>query len=721
MNLVGPTKSILLNSNFHSNPSDCNKGFTTALFFHSLHEKNREHRNNIRGIINHQYNQLLKQNGLNEEIPGGENLEVLGMDQTTAMSRPDLYHQAYREVLARFNDHSPISCCLSTANFFDLLQEQNVKHSKNLRGLINQRYNALLIELGQAEFIPGTNLEALGMDQTTKISHPELYFKAYREVMLEKLQLESFMQGLQKWCEQPCPEGKEARVKAKQKIVECYNRKSQTLDLSYMELTSLPAEIGQLVQLKKLDISSNQLQVLPAEIGLLVQLKKLYISGCQLQALPPEIGLLVQLKELYISSNQLQVLPPEIGLLVQLKDLYIADNQLQALPPEIGLLAQLEELYIADNQLQSLPGCLARLSASCQINVEENRLSYEAVQTFQAQIAQAKATNPLFGPTFHFSIFDRTQLSENSSLDEMVGFWITQFQGNFSKENPNYLELPREMFDLSAFAENAFYQPLCDLRVTEQNNLKTFLMRLKKTQDFMQPSTCQTLVLNVAKMLHGACTSAPFREKLCFLLEDALSTCGDRVANAFNMICLQRELLCGNHPDLKTLASLLIGARRIDMIEGIARKIIQERELGDQIETLLFFKVKLKGAFKDGIPLPVATVGMLYPEMSGVEQEDLDTTLEIVLSKTSSEEQILEILLSSEEWQTKVVEENKDEFESIENEAFNKIEELCQDRTLASVEVQNQIDKVNEAKKEATIAKIRDLTMHWIQTIFLAS
>src|SRR5581483_11851346 len=474
MNPVVPTKSILLNSNFHSNPSDCNKGFTTALFFHSLHEKNREHRNNIRGQVNYQYNQLLKQNGLNEEIPGGENLEVLGMDQTTAMSRPDLYHQAYREVLARFNDHSPISCCLSTANFFDLLHEQNVKHSKNLRGLINQRYNVLLAELGQGEFIPGTNLEALGMDQTTKISHPELYFKAYREVMPKMSQLESFMQGLQKWCEQPCPEGKEARVKAKQKIVECYNRKRQTLDLSYMELTSLPAEIGQLVQLKelyiisnqlqalpsqigllvqlkKLDVTSNQLQVLPPEIGLLVQLKKLYIKGNQLQVLPPEIGLLVQLEELYIADNQLQVLPPEIGLLVQLTTLFVSNNRLQVLPPEIGLLVQLKELCIGGNQLQvlspeigqlvqlkylqaannqlqvlppeigllvqldlflvhgnqlqAMPGCLARLSASCQINVEENRLSYEAVRTFQAQIAQAKATNPLLGPTFHFSIF----------------------------------------------------------------------------------------------------------------------------------------------------------------------------------------------------------------------------------------------------------------------------------------------------------------------------
>ncbi|GEM_PF-5330354 len=99
--------------------------------------------------------------------------------------------------------------------------------------------------------------------------------------------------------------------------------------------------------------------------------------------------------------------------------------------------------------------------------------------------------------------------------------------------------------------------------------------------------------------------------------------------------------------------------------------------------------MQLKKAFKDDILLPVATNGMFYPGTSDVEQKDLDTTLEIVSRKTSSEEQIMEILLSFKEWQTKVIEKNKDEFEGIENEAFNKIEKIHQDRKLASGEAPN--------------------------------
>lgn len=92
---------------YHSpQPSSSGKGVTTATFFWLLHEKNVEHRANIRGLVNYQYNQLLRQEGLNEEIPGGEDYERLGMDQTTAISHPDLYYQAYQKILANFNDYA---------------------------------------------------------------------------------------------------------------------------------------------------------------------------------------------------------------------------------------------------------------------------------------------------------------------------------------------------------------------------------------------------------------------------------------------------------------------------------------------------------------------------------------------------------------------------------------------------------------------------------------
>src|SRR6267154_4010035 len=126
--------------------SESNNGFTTAHLFWLLHEKNLEHRTNIRGLVNYQYNQLLNQQGLKEEIPGGENYEHLGMDKTTSIIRPDLYYQAYRKVLSDFNDHSMMNVCFSTTNFFNLLNNENIKHSANLRGMINHRYNQLLNE-----------------------------------------------------------------------------------------------------------------------------------------------------------------------------------------------------------------------------------------------------------------------------------------------------------------------------------------------------------------------------------------------------------------------------------------------------------------------------------------------------------------------------------------------------------------------------------------------
>ena len=500
------------------------------------------------------------------------------------------------------------------------------------------------------------------------------HFELERKKVLEAI---AFIGGLEAWCDGAEAEwsngyrdgGKTQRIFASERILECYVGKRDTLSLRSMGLTSLPAEIGQLVKLFTLNISNNQIRALPIEIGQLGKLCTLDISLNQLRALPAEIGELGNLLSLDVHNNQLQVLPIEFcqlanllffrasgnqiqalpegfGRFVDLRILDIGNNGLQVLPAEIGQL-KINYLNICSNQLQALPSCLARLPSSSEIHADDNRLSHEAVQAFQFQIAHQREINPDLGPTLIFSIHDHTTLSDQSSLKEIVTFWVTQLQSNFSGENLNCHEFSQEMFDCKNFAENPFYQTLRDLNVEQENYLKDFLIRLKKTDDFTHPSTCQPLIINIAQMLQGICTSQPFKEKCFFLLEDALSTCGDRVANAFNMIYLQRELICGTATlSIEKLASLLIGARRIDIVEGIARELIKERHLGDAIETILFFKVKLK----EDLTLPVATKGMLYPAMSGITPEDLEAARVIVLNKTTSKEQVLEILLALEEW-----------------------------------------------------------------------
>jgi len=90
-----------------------------------------------------------------------------------------------------------------------------------------------------------------------------------------------------------------------------------------------PADLGEITRL-----SANG-STLPAEIGQLVNLKTLYADG---STLPAEIGQLVNLEMLSADGS---TLPAEIGQLVNLKTLYAADSTL----PKGGIIT--DSKYIA--------------------------------------------------------------------------------------------------------------------------------------------------------------------------------------------------------------------------------------------------------------------------------------------------------------------------------------------------------------------------------------
>ena len=66
------------------------------------------------------------------------------------------------------------------------------------------------------------------------------------------------------------------------------------------------------VDLDVLELDNNQLSSLPAEIGNLINLLQLHLSNNQLRSLPAGIGKLVNLNELNIFNNELSSLPFEI-------------------------------------------------------------------------------------------------------------------------------------------------------------------------------------------------------------------------------------------------------------------------------------------------------------------------------------------------------------------------------------------------------------------------
>jgi hypothetical protein len=67
----------------------------------------------------------------------------------------------------------------------------------------------------------------------------------------------------------------------------------------------------------------------------LTSLEWLELEESQLSSLPPEIGQLINLKALHLEWNELSGLPPEIGHLTNLKELTLGENPLEDPPPDV--------------------------------------------------------------------------------------------------------------------------------------------------------------------------------------------------------------------------------------------------------------------------------------------------------------------------------------------------------------------------------------------------
>jgi internalin A len=139
------------------------------------------------------------------------------------------------------------------------------------------------------------------------------------------------------------------------RIDECRRNNESSLDLTNLNLTHVPPEIGRLVTLKQVYLRFNKLTTLPQEIAKLANLSQLFISNNQLTALPRELAQLVNLSLLHLGDNRLTALPKEFAQLVNLEVLILEGNRLTSLPEWLRRLPRLSELTLHGNHSLGLP------------------------------------------------------------------------------------------------------------------------------------------------------------------------------------------------------------------------------------------------------------------------------------------------------------------------------------------------------------------------------
>ncbi|MFS1539894.1 MAG: hypothetical protein ACL7BU_15755 [Candidatus Phlomobacter fragariae] len=156
---------------------------------------------------------------------------------------------------------------------------------------------------------------------------------------------EKLLAGWVKWANQATTV--EQRKNILNKLIDCFEMNSATLNLSHLELSTLPDTFPGF--LKEIDISHNNLNMLPHTLP--ESLEKLDVSYNGLKELPNILP--NNLKTLDVSYNCLESLPDNLP--IYLESLIVSHNFLKYLPSTLTHCQNLQVLYANHNILMNVP------------------------------------------------------------------------------------------------------------------------------------------------------------------------------------------------------------------------------------------------------------------------------------------------------------------------------------------------------------------------------
>ncbi|CAF5172765.1 unnamed protein product, partial [Rotaria magnacalcarata] len=131
-------------------------------------------------------------------------------------------------------------------------------------------------------------------------------------------------------------------TEAKERIVGCFKQRLDSLNLSFLYLSTLPDVFDGMQHVHYLSIDNNYFSEIPWFLTKLTSLKRLNISSSVLSEVPDFIKEFKQLEFFNVESNQLKKVSEELGRLPKLRMLMLTHNRIMKLPENRHRIKNLE-------------------------------------------------------------------------------------------------------------------------------------------------------------------------------------------------------------------------------------------------------------------------------------------------------------------------------------------------------------------------------------------
>ncbi|MBM3198516.1 MAG: hypothetical protein FJZ58_04585 [Chlamydiae bacterium] len=502
--------------------------------------------------------------------------------------------QAYAERSQGFSPWACIKCALVLQEVLNLWKT-DLSADKKLNKSI---YTTVL----QSAFHPPPLFSFAGCAKRIETLGLSLFgYPSEREVGEQILSLghQKILQELDDWAF-----GSFQRMEAKRRILLFLEDKtSGALDLRNLELNSLPDIFYHRAfaeRLCRLDLSGNDLPSLPAGINGLPKLRELFCRDCEhLETLFEEISL------------------PRLHTL----DL-TGCSSLRALPENIGHLPLLRAVHIElCNHLRSFPESLLQLPRNCTVHMLGITHSSHALQRLRQEVR-----SPTYqGPTFILSAWRHIRAQGQEPSLETLIHQLCQ-----TAEKPPII-LSKEL------QENTY--------------LKTWLYRLSDMADFSErkEESRKKLAGRILDFLIFAETEEgkTFKGLMLLVLEDAWTTCGDRMALSVMDLGIAYKLAKADLTKTQEIANLLLrGSLVLSLLQQIAQSKISTLKIVDPIEVVLTYPVMLK----DSLQIPIDIEDMHFFYLSGISQQELEQARVFVQEHLDNQDYCTAFLVDQPLW-----------------------------------------------------------------------